>query len=140
MNKEQKYSALIDIFSLIFGVVVLRGLNTTVNLPQYVPNAVTGLATLSGIFTTFIGFWITYAYLHSNEQAKKYISGWKNYRFALIIFFLFLGLLFILGSITQLVYGNYNSFQTSLIGTSIILAVLFDVSMVILTNFILFKD
>jgi hypothetical protein len=115
-------------------------LNTTANLPQYVPNAVTGLAALSGIFTTFIGFWITYAYLHSNEPAKKYISGWKNYRFALIIFFLFLGLLFIMGSLAQLVYGNYNPFQTSLIGTSIILVVLFDVSMVIVTSFVLFND
>jgi uncharacterized membrane protein len=73
--------------------------------PEYVPNAVTGLTTLSGILAAFSGFWLIHIYSTALEQTKK----WLSKRIAVIVPLIGLCLLAISGSLSELVYGTLES-------------------------------
>jgi len=131
-------SEMIDIFSIAFGVLYIAFIlfNVKIDKPEYVPNAVSGLATMSGILTAFIGFWFTFVFSHASEQSKKFIGGWRGYRLVALVIALFIGLVSVIGGLSSLVQENYNAFQITLAGTGIILTVLFDVAFLIFVNFL----
>jgi hypothetical protein len=93
--------------------------------PQYLPNAVTGFATLTGALAAFTGFWLTQIYTNTPEQTKK----WLTKRIAIIVPIIGFSLFLVGGGINQLVYGSLEkavNFSSS--GLSVIVVVDLEVS------------
>jgi predicted signal transduction protein with EAL and GGDEF domain len=88
--------------------------------PEYVSNAVTGCATMTGVLSAFTGFWLTHIYTNTNAKTKE----WLTKRIAIIVVMIGFSLLVILGSLNELVYGNTEiAMQRAIFGTSLILLV-----------------
>ena len=121
----------IEIFLIIFSVLLLFGVLTNPPPPEnnFVPNAVTAFTTMAGILTAFIGFWLTHAYSNlKDEETKK----WMSKRIKAIVFVVGFGLIFIMLSFNDLVYGRLESaHKTALFGTGIILIALMEIMFII---------
>ena len=91
---------------------------------DYVPTAITGLTTLSGILTAFVGFWLSRQENPEDEETRK----WMKERSVTIILILVIGLLLVAGGLTSLVYQTLAfAFNVTLLGTLMIVWVVFDV-------------
>lgn len=91
---------------------------------EFVPQAVTGLATVSGILVASIGFWLN----HSLKDVETVPKKWLSVRFIVIILVILFGILSVVGSLTNLVYGDLNnSYHFSILGVSLIVMVLFEI-------------
>jgi hypothetical protein len=86
---------------------------------EYIPNAVTGFTTLSGILTAFVGFWV--ARQHENpgdEETRK----WMQERSITMITVIVVGLLIVAGGLSSLVYQSLEfALQLSILGTLMII-------------------
>lgn len=110
----------LEIFWIILGVLfvfeVLRSPSPSED--NFIPNAVTGLTTMLGILTGFIGFLLNYTY--SNLKDNE-IKKWLSKRIKAIVFVVCVGLTFAFGSFSDLVYGRLESaYKTASIGAGII--------------------
>jgi len=114
----------IELFVIALGFFITFGIasSPTPTEPNFVPNAVTGLTTIAGVLTAFIGFWLIYAYSHVNDEASK---KWLSKRIKVVVLVIGFSLLFIVGSFTDLVYGRLESaYKTALFGTAMLMLVL----------------
>jgi len=92
--------------------------------PNFVPNAINGLATISGILTAFTGYLITYIIPRIPDTPKI----WIGKRIAVILCSIAFGLLFVIGGLTELVYGSMKeSYISALFGTMWLTIVFFEV-------------
>jgi len=121
----------LEIFWIIFGVLLLFLVSANPPPPEinFVPNAVTAFTTMAGILTTFIGFWLTHAYSNlKDEETKK----WMSKRIKAIVSVVGFGLIFVMMSLSDLVYGRLESaYKTALFGTGIILLALGEIMFII---------
>jgi peptidoglycan biosynthesis protein MviN/MurJ (putative lipid II flippase) len=91
---------------------------------DYVPTAMTGLTTLSGILSAFVGVWLSRQENPSDEKTRK----WMKERSVSIIAVLVFGLLFVAGGLTSLVYQTLAfAFNVTVLGTLMIVWVVVDV-------------
>jgi hypothetical protein len=91
---------------------------------EYIPSAVTGFTTLSGILTAFVGFWLSRQENPGDDETRK----WMQERSVTIILVLVMGLLLVAGGLSSLVYQSLAfAFQLSILGTLIIIWAVFDV-------------
>ncbi|MDR2203621.1 MAG: hypothetical protein LBE76_04920 [Nitrososphaerota archaeon] len=73
----------------------------TLNL-TYVPSAVTGFTTISGIIIAFIGLLISHIYTQERTDRKI----WTKYRFLMVIATVFMSMVFVIGGLVKLAEGN----------------------------------
>lgn len=78
---------------------------STPSTMTYVPNVITSFATLSGILTAFIGFWLTQTYLSTKKVAEK---KWIRARIKVIAIIIAYGQILIWISITRLLYEEFE--------------------------------
>lgn len=91
---------------------------------DYVPNAITGLTTLSGILTAFVGVWLSRQENPGDEETRK----WMQERSVSIILVIVTGLLLVAGGLSSLVYQSLEfAFQVTMIGTLMVVWTVFDV-------------
>lgn len=114
-----------DIAFIIIGcLMVISTLSFPAVHTEFVPQAVTGLATVSGILVASIGFWLN----HSLKDVETVPKKWLSVRFIVIILVILFGILSVVGSLTNLVYGDLNnSYHFSILGVSLIVMVLFEI-------------
>jgi hypothetical protein len=121
-----------EIFEIVLSVAyfVIAGLGfwQTFGEPiihfDYIPNAITGLTTLSGILTALAGYWLSQIEKPKDKKTKRLAKE----RSVLIIMTLLSGLLLVAGSLTSLVYRPaLFAFQISVLGTLIILWAVVDI-------------
>lgn len=121
----------IEIFWIIFGVLLLFLISTNPPPPEnnFVPNAVTAFTTMAGVLTAFIGFWLTHAYSNLKDEETK---RWMSKRIKAIVLVVGVGLIFLMGSFSDLVYGRLESaYKTALFGTGIIVLALAEIMFII---------
>ena len=93
--------------------------------PEYVPNAVTGFATASGVLAAFTGFWLTHIYGNASQQTKK----WLLKRIAVLVPLIGFCLLIVFGGLYQLVFGSIEqAMAEASLGTALLIVVDFEVS------------
>jgi len=116
------------IWTIAFGLICLFSFIQLKNAPMnisYIPNAITGLTTFSGILTAFVGFWLT---RQNNNPGDKITRKWMREREAAIVLTLVSGLLLVAGGLTSLIYRPIEfAFQVSILGTLIIIWAIGDV-------------
>ena len=121
----------IEIGLIIFGVLLpfLVSANPPPPENNFVPNAVTAFTTMAGILTAFIGFWLTHAYSNlKGEETKK----WMSKRIKAIVLVVGFGLIFVMMSFNDLVYGRLESaYKTALFGTGIIVVAFMEIIFII---------
>jgi hypothetical protein len=121
----------VEIGLIILGVLLVFLIPANPPLPEnnFVPTAVTVYTTLAGILTAFIGFWLTHAYSNLKDEGSK---KWMSKRIKAIVIVIGIGLIFIMSSSGDLVYGKLESaFKTALFGTAMILIALTEVMFII---------
>jgi amino acid transporter len=111
----------IEVFLVVLGFLMVFLVPASPPTPDnnFVPNAVTAYTTLAGILTAFIGFWLTHAYsnLEDGETRK-----WMRRRMKATVLTVCFGLLFVMMSFNDLVYGRLESaHKTALFGTGLVL-------------------
>ena len=115
----------VDIVTMIFGVSLVLGV-ITFPAPKrldYVPDAVKGLTSLSGVLVGFIGFCVTYFY--SNIESKK-IKKWLMSRIIAFVLIIGIGLMFIMNSYQEMVlFDNLVASYKWVWSGSVILIILF---------------
>jgi hypothetical protein len=112
--------------------ILLAGSASNLN-EQWVPTTVTGLATVAGILTAFVGFWIVHLYSQETAFDNK-LFLFK--RMVSMLSILFGGLIFVIIGLSLMavsVKGLGASFVFSVIGITIIVLVAVDV--LLLLNF-----
>lgn len=118
---------LIDAVFLVFGVIMIIVVATN-PLPEdlnlrYVPDAVKGLTTLTGILVAFMGFTITYTYSRSEIPEFR---NWMRSRVPYALFLIGVTILIIVGAYTDLVHSrlaqSYMMIQLSVLIISILFA------------------
>lgn len=121
----------VEIFWIIFGVLLLFLVSASPPPPEnnFVPDAVTAFTTMAGVLTAFIGFWLTHAYSNLKDVETK---KWMSKRIKAIVLVVGVGLIFVMGSFTDLVYGKLESaHKTALFGTAIIVLALVEIMFII---------
>ena len=120
MNKFN-FDTLELIFSAIFFLLIAIGIWQTLNEPiinpDYIPNVITGLTTLSGILTALAGYWLSQEEKPRDKKARK----WAKERAVTMFSALVIGLLpnSCRGAIvtcipsTDICFGNINSRYTN---------------------------
>jgi hypothetical protein len=87
-------------------------------------NAVTGLVTISGIMTAFIGLWVSKLIPAKERATQKYFAYYKKITVFLTVF----GILSVIFGLNQLVFGvPVTAYYIVLSGTLIITAVLISI-------------
>ena len=103
--------------------------NPPLENPDFVPSAVNGLATMSGILTAFTGYLLTYLIPRIPDTPKAWISK----RIIAILFAMFCGLLGVILGLSQLVFGSLEgSYNSALYGTFLIFVASFEVFFMVL--------
>lgn len=111
-------------FIIIGSLLVITVLSLPTVHTEFVPQAVTGLATVSGILVATIGFWLN----HSLKDVETLPKKWLSVRFIVIILVILFGIISVVGSLTNMVYGDLNSsYHFSILGVSLIVMVLFEI-------------
>jgi len=117
-------STIIILFFYFLLIAPLFGSDPAVFDEKYVPNVVTGLATVAGILTAFVGFWIAHIYSNFEIKSKKFLFS----RMTKMVAILFFGLLIVVFGLSTMVYGNPRaSYAISLLGTAVTILVSIDV-------------
>ena len=116
------------IWTIAFVIICLFSFIQMENAPMnisYIPSAITGLTTFSGILTAFVGFWLT---RQNNNPGDEQTRKWMRAREEVIVLTLVFGLLLIAGGLTSLIYRPIEfAFQVSILGTLIIIWAIGDV-------------
>lgn len=125
-EKEIDYRLFEAIFLVIafLSVAIINNIKTPMTNPTFVPSAVTGLTTVSGILTAFIGFWLS----NEGKPADAYTKRVMAWRTIAVISILLFSLLLVVSGLAYLVYGSVESaFKLSICGTLFIMLVALDV-------------
>ncbi len=125
-NRLKYFDIIVFVMAIIVGLGILS-YPITYPTPRtdYIPNAVTGLTTLSGILIAFIGLWLSRIY--AQPQFEKKI--WTIYRLLISIAVVFNGLIFVMIGVHQLVFGSLLlAYESALFGTMLMALLLFDTS------------
>lgn len=86
--------------------------------PNFVPNAVNGLVTISGIMTALIGYLITYLIPRIPDTPKV----WIGKRITVVLLSIAFGLLFVINGLHELVVGSMDgSYKSALFGTILLI-------------------
>jgi hypothetical protein len=102
---------------------------------EYVPNAVTGFTTISGIIIAFVGLLVFHMY--TQERADRKI--WTNMRFLMVIATVFASIMFVIGGLVQLANGELIwAYNLASIGTISTFFLFFDVAIMMFVD--LMKD
>jgi hypothetical protein len=119
---------------IIFAIVIIAiSIISQPIQPQFIPYAVAGLATMSGVMTAFIGLWIIHIVPAEDELTKRIFSKQKK----AIVFSVVIGIFVVIFGLNQLVYGMPEiGYNIVLAGTLIITCVL----LVIMTMVVFFSD
>lgn len=125
VNPKAKFEVLEYIlFTFAVMLTILYWFDTRPINTIYIPNAVTGLATLSGILVVSIGFWLNYIMQGKTDFEEK----WLGKRILVIVLLIALGLVLILDSVVGLVRKSlFESYTFAIFGTFIIILVLLEV-------------
>ena len=119
-------TSIVEFVFVMLGLFVL-GFIDTLTPPEnlgFVPNAITGLTTLSGILTALTGFWLTHLYQNNAEPDKN----WLKVRLVLSMFLLFISLASVMGALMRLAYAEvWLAYKYSIGGTIVILLLFADV-------------
>ena len=90
--------------------------------------AVTGLVTISGVMTAFIGLWVSKMIPAKNELSRKLIPYYKR----IIVFFTVFGILSVIFGLNQLVFRvPVTAYYIVLSGTLIITAMLISIMVLV---------
>src|SRR4030067_2250745 len=85
---------------------------------DYIPSAVTGFPTLSGILTAFVGFWVSRQGTPADEKTRK----WMQEREVTIILIITSGLLLVAGGLSFLGFQSLTfAFPLSILGTLMVI-------------------
>lgn len=96
---------------------------------NFVPNAVTAYTTMTGILTAFVGFWLTHVYSNLKDPETR---KWMSKRIKAIVLVVSIGLLFVMISLSDLVYGHLESaHKTALFGTGLVLLAFIEVIFIV---------
>ena len=107
-------------FVILFGI----SSNPPPENPEFVPDAVNGIATVSGILTAFTGYLISFIIPNLPDTPKK----WLSLRIISVIIILAFGLLFVMIGFSELVFGSMEgAYKSALFGTSLTLLAFFEV-------------
>ena len=108
-------------------------LNPPPENPQFIPDAMSGFATISGVLSALTGYLITYIIGHRGDTPK----AWLSRRITIVIVVIAFGLLLVLSGFSQLVFGNIEqAYNIALVGTLLLILVFLEVmSMVFLREF-----
>jgi hypothetical protein len=99
------------------------------NHPEFIPNAISGLTTMSGILTAFVGYWLVH-FFNSTDGKNKILF---KRRLVVIIISIFIGLLAVVSSSLYLVYENSEgAFTLAISGLAIILCTVIEIFLIIL--------
>ena len=115
---------------VLFLVLTFSSLsNPTLENPDFVPNAVNGLATMSGIMTAFTGYLLTYLIPRIPDTPKAWISK----RIIAVLISMIVGLLSVILGLSELVFGSLKeSYNSALYGTFLIFVASFEVFFMVL--------
>lgn len=111
----------IEVFLIVLGVLLAFMVSANPPPPEnnFVPNAVTAYTTMAGILTAFIGFWLSHVYSNLEDPETR---KWVSKRIKAIVLVVSFGLLFVMMSFQDLVYGRLESaHKTALFGTGLVL-------------------
>jgi hypothetical protein len=101
-----------------FILILLSSMDKTPKQEQYIPNAVTGLATVSSLLVASISFWLN----RSIHEISQYPIKWMSIRLMVIGVAIVFGILILMLGLSQLVYGTLgNAYDAALWGTLIII-------------------
>ena len=125
--KEAEIISILAILALYFLIISLLSLPTFDE--KYVPTVITGLATVAGILTAFVGFWSVYMFSKfKDERSNEFLVS----RMPRMLIVLFLGLLIVVLGLVLMVYGNQQAaFAISLFGSALIIIVSIDVLLIL---------
>ena len=124
LNYEIFEIVLSIIYFVIAGVGFWQSSAEPVIHLDYIPNAITGFTTLSGILTALAGYWLSREEKPSDKKMRKLAKE----RALTIISALVIGLLLVAGGLSSLVYRPpLFAFDLSVLGTLIILWAVFDI-------------
>jgi hypothetical protein len=97
--------------------------------PDFVPNAVNGLVTMSGIMTALTGYLITYIIPRLQTTPKLWISK----RIIVVLCSIALGLCFVVSGLSDLVFGSMEgSYEWALFGTFLLMLAFFEVMFMVI--------
>lgn len=96
--------------------------------PEFIPHAVAGLVTISGVMTAFIGLWIIRIVPAEDEESMRVIPKHKK----AIVVSVVIGMLVVIFGLNQLVYGIPElAYQIVLTGTLIITCMLLIIMIIV---------
>ncbi len=105
--------------------------NPPIKNPDYVPNAITGLATMSGIMTAFTGYLITYIIERLTDTPKE----WLSKRIIVVVFSMGIGLLFVMIGLSQLVFGSMETaYYGTMFGTILVILPFFEIMFMVIVK------
>jgi len=132
VDLKETINVRIEVFYAIIIVVVLiiiaiSVINQPIS-PNFIPHAVAGLVTISGVMTAFIGLWITRIVPAEDEESMRVFSKHKK----VIVVSVVIGMLVVICGLNQLVYGIPElAYQIVLIGTLIITCMLLIIMIIV---------
>jgi len=121
----------IEAFLVVFSLVVCLSIpfNPSYENPDTVPDAVSGLVTMSGIMTAFTGYLLTYLIPRIPDTPKAWISK----RIIAVLISMIVGLLSVILGLSELVFGSLKeSYNSALFGTFLLMVASFEVFFMVL--------
>jgi hypothetical protein len=125
------YFELVFFGLFLFLIIFSSSPNPQLDNPEYVPDAVTGIATIGGTITAFTGYLLSHLLKRIKDTPKK----WIGKRVVVIVILLGFGLIFLMFGFQELVYGSLQgAYNGATFGVVLILLAFFEVMFMIFVS------